>query len=408
MEKVIEIEPTERDGIDALPVKYNITDAAINQLRVQYTGLEITDKSSYKAVISAIADVRGRRTSVEKRRKELKAGALDYGRRVDGEAKRITGLLEEIEEPLKEKKLTEDSKETKRIAFIQSRIEEIRAMVPTVPTSSDTLSEVLFDLDTMVIGEDFQEFQEQAEAVRFETAGKINQMITYQHQCEKTERECREEEQRLEVQKREQETREIELAHYEALIENRERKIVAKEAEIEAEKLEKQERIKTIETQRYNGLLSVGYQYPEIDLGIITEAEYQELYQGFKAIWDKEQEQIRIEAEDNAAKEKAEFEKAATEKAEREAKERQEREEAERKAIAEVEATEAKRQEALKPDKEKLLAFAGLVDELYVKTPNLLEFRSENAVYIINGIRNRIDELSEYVRTEARKLSTAY
>ena len=426
---IIEIEPTEKNEVDALPVKYNITDAAINQLRVQYTGLEITDKSSYKAVISAIADVRGRRTSVEKRRKELKAGALDYGRRVDGEAKRITGLLEEIEEPLKEKKLTEDSKETKRIAFIQGRIEAIGVMVPTIPTSSDALSEILFDLDTMVIGADFEEFREQAEAVRLEASTKINKLIIDRIQWEKEESDRKAEMARLEAIKAEnarieaerkakaeaeEKTRRAEREAFEvekrALAEEREKIEAVKREEQERkgkEENEKKERIKAIETQRYNGLLSVGYQYPEIDLGIITEAEYQELYQGFKAIWDKEQEQIRIKAEEKAAHERVEFERIAKENAELETKERQEREEEERKATAEAEAAEAKRQEALKPDREKLLAFAESLVMCLIKEDCRImvpDVSSEKAVSIMDNVLQMLEGIKKYILDEVEKL----
>lgn len=92
-------------------VEYGITDAAIDVLRDEYSGLKIETTADYEKVRLAIADVRDRRVTVEKTRVELKAGALEYGRKVDSEAKRITALLTEIEEPLKaEKQRVDDEK----------------------------------------------------------------------------------------------------------------------------------------------------------------------------------------------------------------------------------------------------------------------------------------------------------
>lgn len=77
-----------------------VTDSAIAELRAEYEGLEATDRVTHKAVVEAHRAVKGLRSRVEAKRKELKAPALDWGRRVDAEAKRITGALLEIESPL--------------------------------------------------------------------------------------------------------------------------------------------------------------------------------------------------------------------------------------------------------------------------------------------------------------------
>ena len=81
------VKQNEMVAVENLPIKYDTTDSAIAQLKAEYAPLVITDKASYKAVVAAISDVRGRRTAVEARRKELKAGALEYGRKVDARAK---------------------------------------------------------------------------------------------------------------------------------------------------------------------------------------------------------------------------------------------------------------------------------------------------------------------------------
>ena len=78
----------------------DITDAAIAEMSTLYMGLAITDledKEQFDAVHSARMVVKGKRVEVEKKRKELKADAIAWGKKVDTEAKRIFGKLEPIE-----------------------------------------------------------------------------------------------------------------------------------------------------------------------------------------------------------------------------------------------------------------------------------------------------------------------
>jgi hypothetical protein len=70
-------------------VVFSVTDAGIAELEAKHRGLVVAhgDKKGYLALTQAIAEVRTARTDVEKRRKELKQDALDYGRLVDSTAK---------------------------------------------------------------------------------------------------------------------------------------------------------------------------------------------------------------------------------------------------------------------------------------------------------------------------------
>jgi hypothetical protein len=83
--------------------RFSPADAAIAAMSEEYAGLEIKgldDHEGFELVRAARLRVRKHRTEVEKTRKELKADALAYGRAVDGEAKRITTLLLQVETPL--------------------------------------------------------------------------------------------------------------------------------------------------------------------------------------------------------------------------------------------------------------------------------------------------------------------
>jgi hypothetical protein len=80
------------------------TDMAIAQVRDEYMSLTVTgpqDQEGYKSAEVALKKVVRMRTGVEKKRKELKADSVRYGKAVDGEARRIRELIEPIEEHLK-------------------------------------------------------------------------------------------------------------------------------------------------------------------------------------------------------------------------------------------------------------------------------------------------------------------
>lgn len=97
--------------MQTLPVEYSVSDAALEELKAEYSGLTISNTAEYEVVRKAIGHCRDLRVATESKRKELKADALEYGRKVDSEAKRITEALLSIEEPLKlEKSKVDDEK----------------------------------------------------------------------------------------------------------------------------------------------------------------------------------------------------------------------------------------------------------------------------------------------------------
>ena len=118
--------------------KFNVTDATIAKLTADYMALTVrdaTDDNGYKIVKSARMEVVHLRGKIEKTRVILKADSLEYGRRVDGEAKRITALLAPIETHLiGQEKIVDDEKarikaeiEAKEAALLQIRIDTLCA-----------------------------------------------------------------------------------------------------------------------------------------------------------------------------------------------------------------------------------------------------------------------------------------
>lgn len=125
--------PPELTPDTPLPVKYTPTDAAIAELRSKHAAL-VADphaartREGYEAVRVALGEARDMRVKIEKGRKAFKANALEYGRRIDSEANRLTELIETVELPLKAaKKLVDDEAENKRLAAEKAESDRIEA-----------------------------------------------------------------------------------------------------------------------------------------------------------------------------------------------------------------------------------------------------------------------------------------
>ena len=92
-------------------VKFSIPDAAIEDLRDRLEGRTAETNEGYVLVMKGLAETRKIRVAIEKKRKELKADSLQWGRNVDGEAKRLTSSIVEIEKPLLDSRAEADAKQ---------------------------------------------------------------------------------------------------------------------------------------------------------------------------------------------------------------------------------------------------------------------------------------------------------
>lgn len=87
--------------------RFNPLEAELKQAAADYAGLTIAgpdDLQGYEVVQKAIARLVGLRTGIEKARVEIKAPALEFGRKVDKEAKRLTDFVLTAELDLKKEK----------------------------------------------------------------------------------------------------------------------------------------------------------------------------------------------------------------------------------------------------------------------------------------------------------------
>lgn len=325
---------------------FSPSDAAIAQLAEEYMPLTIKgvdDKEGIALVHKARMEVKRYRVDVEKKRKELKADALEYGRKVDAEAKRLTEMLLPIETHLleqesvvqKELDRIKREKEEAEAAELQRRIDElakVKADYPLIYIKAWTAKD--FEEKLTEATEKYREEQERLEALEAERV-----FLEAEKEAAR-----RAEEERLAQERAELEKQRAEM-----------------EAERQKQEAERQARLKAEREELEKQQAELKRQRDEI------EAEKKKAEQ--ERLIKEAAEKARIEAEQKIIRE-------------REAQERKERE-----AKAEQE-----RIEALRPDREKLLAFADEI--LALKIPKL----SKKSVAIEAKVEEIVAEAAQLIR----------
>jgi hypothetical protein len=290
---------TTSDALEKAP-KFSLTEHAIAGMAEEYMPLVckgLEDTIGYSNVRSARIVVKRHRCDIEKTRKMLKADALKYGRTVDGEAKRLTALLEPVESHLlAEEKKVDDAKEAIR--------EEKRLKAEAA-----------------------------AQAKRDAEAAEIKRKADEEAARIKAEQDAENERLRVEREKLEAERKAEEKKQREAQEKlNAER--LAHEKQIKAEWQEVQDKAAAEETKRYEAQEKIDAQ------NRVIEAER-------KRLADIEAERVRLEELEKA---KAE----AAEKAQKETVARMAWEAEEKAAKVKAEEDARVRAEALRPDREKI------------------------------------------------------
>ncbi len=336
------IEPA-KDGI----VHFSITDEVIANMKEQFLPLKIDgihDKAGYLAVHEARMKVKTVRIDVEKTRKELKEESLQRGRLIDGEAKRITALLEPIENHLETQQRAIDA-EKERLREERERAEKKRVADRLAALVEYGLSASNIDIAALGIISDEKFAEELARAkTLFE------------------ERKAKEEEEAKAL---------AAIAAEEARLKAEEdARLASVAAEQETERL----RLEAIDKEQKERLAAIRAREEVFEAKVRAE----------------EAEKVR-QAEIEAAVERAKVE--AQEKAEREAREL----EAAKKAAVEEDA----RLEALRPDYDKLIDFAAELASIATKLPDVSK---PEARVVVAFAHQQILELAGEIRTRTKEL----
>lgn len=142
--KKTEVLPAEEVGF--APVKFNATDATIAKMKNAYLLLHadgVDDKEGYSAVHEAHMLVKATVAGVKEAHARLKAPALEYGKVVDAEKKRLLAKLAPIAEHLKgqkdvvnaEKARIKAEKDAAKKAILDGRMAQLAALEVQMPPS---------------------------------------------------------------------------------------------------------------------------------------------------------------------------------------------------------------------------------------------------------------------------------
>lgn len=170
--------------------EYSQTAAALSDLRHRYSGVafNVTTTKGMDEAKKARQEVKGYRTALEAKRKEIKAPALDRCRLIDDEAKTITAALLELEEPIDQQIKAEESRkeaeraakaeaERMRVARHHATIQYLRGIPADVASASiEKIASEISQLEALDITDSLEEFQPQCQQAKEESLAKLREM----------------------------------------------------------------------------------------------------------------------------------------------------------------------------------------------------------------------------------------
>jgi len=231
-------------------IEYGVTEAALAELRERFKEPDASTEEGYEHCKDGCRELTSLRTALETRRKDLKAPALDWGRKVDKLAKDLIRDIKAIEGPVRsEKERVDEIKqaearelaqlEQKRIDAIKANIEKISATAREQNPSdkaSDYQQHISWLTELAITEEVFGELVDDAKTARDAALYKLNQWHEQTVQREADDARRADERAALDRQREEQDARAEKLREENERIENEKRE--AKEREAAAEKAE--------------------------------------------------------------------------------------------------------------------------------------------------------------------------
>lgn len=358
------------------PVVFSITDAGIAELEAKFKGLTVAfgDAKGYAGLVKAIAEVRTARTDVEKRRKELKQDALDYGRKVDDAAKAITARLEAIEWPLKDQKDEIDAEvarikrekeeaEKARVAGIQSLIAAIaNAPAALATATADRLRQAIEKAEAMEISiADYEEFTQQATDAKTAAIAALNDLLVARIAADEAEAARIAEQARIDAERKAEAER---LAAEQA-------RLAAERAEFDRQQAEARRQQEEAERARREA-----EQAEAARLAAERKAQQDEIDRQAAALRQQQADFERKQAEAMEAEARAEAAKQAAAEAKKAAK-----------AKAEADAKLAAEIEAAKPERERLIGHVrGVLEAIPETTTTIGNHMRADLVEALEGL----------------------
>jgi hypothetical protein len=352
--------------------------------------INVTNESQLDDMAAARAarlQLKNIRVEVEKTRKDLKEQSLREGKAIDGMANIIKAVIVPIEERLEQQEKFATIKAAERAANIKSeRIEKLAAYV-TDPSD--------YNLDGMTeerFSELLRDCKAAFDAKQAELKKVEDERIAREKEAAEAAEKQRKENERLkaEVEARDKKDAEERKAREEAAAAER----AANDKKVA--RINQATRLGLVWDEKSQSYGKDDFVVSKSDILELIDDEYNDLIDSIATEIER-----RVEEAEKAARHKREAEEAERQKernkAEKLEREKREREAAETKAKAD--ADEQKRQALLAPDKEKLMAFASVIDKL--ELPNV---SNREAGKVLDETKDFLDRISNNLRNKAREL----
>lgn len=205
-------------------IEYSPTEAALADLRARFGDVvfDVTTTKGDKEARAARLELVKLRTTLEAKRKELKAPALERSRMIDSEAKRIEAEILALETPIDRQIKAEEGRrererqakaeaERRRVAEIQERIDAIKDLpVRAAGKASVVIEGLIAEADSINVDETFAEYLGTAQAALDHSTRTLREMLTAAVVHEEEARRLRAEREALERQRKEDEARRAE------------------------------------------------------------------------------------------------------------------------------------------------------------------------------------------------------
>ena len=172
--------------------EFSRTQAGLAELRKRFSKFPDPSESeeNYEFVKKGVRELTGLRTSIEKKRKELKQPFIDAGRIIDSHAKVIISELQSLEEPMKEAKKEVDEKakreKEQRIARLQKKIDDIKWLERDARGKASPYIIELIEQVENVEPADFYELREEAMKVRNDVLDNLGAALSERLEYERT------------------------------------------------------------------------------------------------------------------------------------------------------------------------------------------------------------------------------
>lgn len=196
-------------------IDYGTTEDDLKRLAAQYSHItQVTNRKEYDAAQAAVTALVRARSKIEARRKELKAESLEFGRLVDSTAKsliavvtpeeqRIDAILEAVKRQKEDERKAKEAAEKARVDAILARVDEI-VRVPSAHqrSASGVVLAAKSALELLLIDESFAEFQERAQEAKANALAELAELYSGALHDERIEAQAKAERERIAAEQR--------------------------------------------------------------------------------------------------------------------------------------------------------------------------------------------------------------